>query len=81
MDENRVAAVVRRLRAWEMNGLAASLLEAGGPLGVLGAQAIYFAQPFLTPFVVEDEVTAFAQWLENPAALRALAHRLTEEAS
>ena len=80
MDENRVANLVRHLRAWELDGLATSLLEVSSPLAVFGAQALYFTQPFLAPFAAESEVTALARWLENPAALHHLARRLAQEA-
>ena len=80
MDENRVDHLRRQLRAWEVDGLAASALEACRPLSVFGAQALYFAQPFLAPFVSESDLTALAQWLDDPDTLPGLAHRLTEEA-
>lgn len=35
------------LRRLKLDVLAAWLLEAGGPLTVLGAQAVYLGQPFL----------------------------------
>ncbi len=80
MDTRHWDSLTRRLRAWGLNGVAASLLEASGPLTVLGAQALYFANPFLTPFAAEDDVTALAHLLEDPAAVQRLAHRLAEEA-
>lgn len=80
MDENRVDHLRRHLHAWGLNGLAASMLEASRPLAPFGSQALYFAQPFLAPFVAESELTALAHWLDDPAALPALAQRLTEEA-
>lgn len=40
---------VNCLRRWHLADLAAWLLEAGGPLKLLGAQALYFGSIFL-PF-------------------------------
>src|SRR3989304_5955648 len=61
------AECLRRLR---LDGLVAWLLEAGAPLTVLGAQAVYLSQPFiggkqlnvLAPMLEEEE--------ENPAFAR-----------
>jgi hypothetical protein len=39
--------LVRKLRATGMGGLLAVLLEAAGPLTILGAQAAYLADPLL----------------------------------
>ena len=80
MDE-RITNLARRLHAWGLNGLAATLLESASPLAFLGAQALYFTGPALTPFLPEDEVTALARLLEDPAALRAFARQLTEAES
>ena len=79
--EERVANLARRLHAWGLNGLAAALVENAGPLAFLGAQALYFTGPVLTPFLPGDELTALARLLEDPAAVRALAERLTEAES
>ena len=79
MMESRVAELARKLRAWGLNGLAASALETAGPLAFLGAQALYFMGPALAPFAPEDEVTALAHLLEDPASVQALAERLHEE--
>ncbi len=62
------------LRRFKLDGVAAWLLEAGGPLTVLGAQAIYLSQPFmggkkldsLAHMLEEDEETqAFARYLRG----------------
>jgi hypothetical protein len=79
MDDHRLDSIARRLRAWGLNGLAAALLESAGPAAFLGAQALYFAGPALTPFAPADEVTALARWLEDPDAMQAFAHQLAEE--
>ena len=36
------------LQRWGLHNIASFLLEAGGPINVLAAQAIYLGQPFLT---------------------------------
>ena len=79
MKEDRIAELTNRLRAWGLNGFAASLLESAGPLTFLGAQALYATGPMLNPFFAEDEVTALARLLEDPTALQALADRLNQE--
>ena len=62
------------LRRMKLDGLASWLLEAGAPLTVLGAQALYIGQPFLggkqwNAFAhmleEEDEVQAFARYLRG----------------
>ena len=62
------------LRRLKLDVLAAWLLEAGGPLTVLGAQAVYLGQPFLggkkldslAHMLEEDEESqAFARYLRG----------------
>jgi hypothetical protein len=62
------------LRRFKLEGLASWLLEAGAPLTILGAQAIYLSQPFLggkewNSFAhmleQEEEVQAFARYLQG----------------
>ena len=62
------------LRRLKLDVVAAWLLEAGGPLTVLGAQAVYLGQPFmggkkldsLAHMLEEDEETqAFARYLRG----------------
>jgi len=78
-NEDRIAAIAHRLRAWGVGELAASVLEASGPLAFLGAQALYFAGATFAPFAREDDVLALAHLFENPASIRALSEHLTEE--
>ncbi len=80
VDSDAATRLVKALRAWGLDGLAAGLLEGGGPLAFLGAQALYFGAPFLEPFGAEAQAQALAQLLEDPAAVRALASRLVERA-
>lgn len=63
------------LRRYQLHELAASILEAGGPLALLGAQAIYFSGGF----VKSDQLTALAQTLEDDAEMRAFAAYLLQE--
>ena len=62
------------LRRLKLDVIAAWLLEAGGPLTVLGAQAVYLSQPFtggkkldsLAHMLEEDEeAQAFARYLRG----------------
>ncbi len=52
------------LRRQGMADLAAWLLDAAGPLNILGAQALYFSQPFL-PTSSVNAVHALAHLLEQ----------------
>lgn len=62
------------LRRLKLDSLAAWFLEAGGPLTLLGAQAVYMSQPFiggkkldsLAQMLEQDEETqAFARYLRG----------------
>ena len=57
------------LRRYQLHDLVASLLEAGSPLTLLGAQAIYFSGGFFR----NDQLTAFAGMLEDESETRAFA--------
>jgi hypothetical protein len=59
-------------------GLALDALE---PLGPLGAQLIWTAQPALSLFVRRDALTALAQSLESPGGIEALRRLLEDDVS
>jgi hypothetical protein len=63
------------LRRWELQGLAAWLMDAAGPLRLFSAQVLYFSQPFLggRPFL------ALAEMLEDEDQAGAFAALLREE--
>jgi len=63
------------LRRYQLQDLAASFLEAGNPLALLGAQAIYFGGGF----VKSEQLTALAKMLEEEAEARAFASFLIQE--
>jgi hypothetical protein len=57
----------KTLRRWGMHALAASLLEAAGPLTTLGAQLIYLSQPVLSSVLPRRHSDALASMLDNPS--------------
>ncbi len=63
------------LRRYQLNDLIASFLEAGSPLALLGAQAIYFSGGFIK----SDQLTALAETLEEETEARAFASFLAGE--
>jgi len=48
-----------------MIDMAASFLEAAGPLNLLGAQVVYFTQPLLINAVPDDHLIALTRMLED----------------
>jgi hypothetical protein len=63
------------LRRYQLHELTASLLEAGSPLALLGAQALYFGQGIFE----NNQLTALAATLEEENEARAFASFLTDE--
>jgi hypothetical protein len=63
------------LRRYQLHDLVASFLEAGSPLALLGAQAIYFSGGFIK----SDQLTALAQTLEEDSEAQAFASYLLQE--
>jgi hypothetical protein len=55
------------LRRYQLHDLVASFLEAGSPLALLGAQAIYFGGGFFK----SDQLSALAGMLEDESETRA----------
>ena len=64
------------LRRFKLDGFASWILEAGSPIHLLGAQAIYFSQPF----VGGEKMESIARMLENESETRAFAQFLRGEA-
>jgi hypothetical protein len=81
MDENQHIWRVWADQAyrWGISDWTAALLDAIGPLSLLGAQAIYLAQPLLSPLFPGGHLSALAQLLEEPDQTRAFAALLREE--
>ena len=63
------------LRRYQLHELTASLLEAGSPLALLGAQALYFGQGLIE----NDQLTALAETLEEEQEARAFASFLVQD--
>ena len=63
------------LRRLKLDGLAVWLLEAGGPLTVLGAQAVYLSQPFIGG----GKLDSLAHMLEEETQSQAFARYLRGE--
>ncbi len=68
-----------KLHMWGVDGLAAGMLEALGPLTTLGAQMIYLGQPLLRGVTPDGHLNALAQMLENSAQTRAFVEYLREQ--
>ncbi len=62
------------LRRYKLDALAVSMLEAGGPIQLLGAQALYIGTPFLG-----ESADALARTLESADEARAFASYLDPE--
>ena len=80
MDSLRVywPGWIDSLRRQGLDGFAAWLLEAGGPINVIGAQLLYLGQPFVTP-QASDGFRALANLLEQEDEARAFAARLRSQ--
>jgi hypothetical protein len=65
------------LRRYQLNGIAVSFLEAGSPLALLGAQALYFSRGFFS----SDQLSALAATLEETDELRAFTSFLKQESA
>lgn len=63
------------LRRYQLHELIASLLEAGSPFALLGAQALYFGRGLIE----SDQITALAETLEEEDEARAFAFLLTSK--
>lgn len=66
-----------RLSALHLAGLAGTLLEALEPLGPLGAQVLWVAQPTLGLFMPRDDVAALARLLDDPGGMAWIRGQLT----
>lgn len=75
MARENWARWAEKLDRWGLRGTAAWFLDAAGPLLTIGAQALYFGQPFLN----RDRTAVLAQLLEDDGEAHAFAAFLQEE--
>jgi hypothetical protein len=61
------------LRRHGLEGMAAWMLEAAGPVTALGAQMLYLGGPFLRPALKDDQCVALANLLEDPVEAHSFA--------
>ena len=69
------------LRQHHLDDLAVWMLEAVGPLAILGAQALYLGGPLIRPAVSQAELSALAGMLEDQDELRNFTAFLREKGS
>ena len=58
-----------RLRAAHLDSVVGVLLDAAEPLGPIGAQLLWVAQPTLGLFVSHTEIDSLARWLDEPGGI------------
>lgn len=54
------------LNRWGVKDLTVTILEALGPLSLLGAQLVYVGQPFIDSFLPKGYLESLANLFENP---------------
>ncbi len=67
------------LRKYGLENLTAFILEAGGPISVLGAQFLHFTGPFMRPLLGDTQRESLANLLEDRDEALAFAAFLREE--
>lgn len=70
------ATAIQRLG---LQNLAVTMLEAAGPVNVVGAQLVYLSQPVLDSIVAKDQLSALAEMLEEPKQTQAFIDFLQEQ--
>ena len=56
------ARILQRLK---LDGIVAYIIDAGGPLALLAAQALYLGQPFLRQSMPDGQLQALANLFED----------------
>jgi hypothetical protein len=73
---NRLASWSKRLHSTRLDGLVGALLDIVEPLGPLGAQFLWIAQPTLGLLVPREEIGSLARLLEQPDGMAWLREQL-----
>jgi len=58
---------IKTLYKMRLQNLTATILEALGPMNIIGAQLVYLTQPVLSPFFNSDQSQDIAKILEDPS--------------
>ena len=66
IQENR-EKLIQALYKLRLQNLAATFLEALGPVNLVGAQLVYLSQPILSPFISQEQSQDLARILEDPS--------------
>jgi len=66
------------LQRWGIDSWVAAIIEAAGPMTVLGAQFIYIGQPLLHRTLPQDHLEAMANLLEDKNQSKAFVNYLRE---
>lgn len=66
----------QKIHALNLSDVAADLLEAAGPLHLVGAQLVYLGEPLLGSLVPPERLRALAHLLEDPQAAQDFARGL-----
>jgi hypothetical protein len=69
---------VDHLKGWGMGEFAATILEASGPINLVGAQLVYISQPLLGGIIPTDHLSALANLLEEPEQTEVFVKSLRE---
>jgi hypothetical protein len=78
-NEQIWASWATTLRRWGLQNWAAAVLEAAGPLTILGAQVVYLGQPILSGVMPKSGLNALSNLLENQQQVQAFAAFLKEQ--
>ena len=68
-----------RLQQWRMHQIAAALLEAGGPLKLIGAQLVFISQPLFSGLMGGEQLKALTGLLEEPEKTKKFIQFLRED--
>lgn len=71
-------AWLETLHRWGLENFAAWLLEALGPVNLVGAQLVYLGQPVAEAFFSNEDLQALAHLLEHPQEAQAFVRFLRE---
>jgi hypothetical protein len=66
------------LQRWGVEGWVAAILEAFGPLAIIGAQAVYISKPLLNCALPDDHLETLARIFEDTQRAQAFVDFLRE---